>query len=300
MLEFAVFSKAHFDRNGLIVAEHDGQVVGFAHAGFGPNEEGTGLDKSMGTTHMLMLRAGHEDDALVDMLLSASEEYLRSSGASVIYAGGIKPLNSFYLGLYGGSEIPGVLQANKLLRESCLRRGYTEAGQVSILQVDLVRFHPPVSRKVRQIGRTTRFEETVDPLSCNWWEACVWGSQQRDRFQLLDKNSGQPIATASFWDVQPLSACWGICTAGLFELQVEPEWRRQGCASFLLGEAFRLLRRRGVATIEAQCMSTNEQALAFYQSLGFIEVDRGFVFRKGTTMQSTTSRPALSKVASWL
>jgi RimJ/RimL family protein N-acetyltransferase len=300
MLEFAVFSKAHFDRNGLIVAELDGLPVGFAHAGFGPNEDGTALDKSMGTTHMLMLRAGHEDPALVDALLDASEEYLRQSGAIVIYAGGIKPLNSFYLGLYGGSEIPGVLQSNKLLREACLRRGYTESGQVSILQCDLVRFRPPVSRKVRQLSRTTQFEETVDPMSSCWWEACVWGSQQRDRFRLLDKPTGKVIATASFWDVQPLSACWGICTAGLFELTVEPEWRRQGCASHLLTEAFRLLRRRGVATIEAQCMSTNEQALTFYQNLGFIEVDQGYVFRKGASAQNGSSRPALSQVGGWL
>ena len=60
MLEFAVFSKAHFDRNGLIVAERDGVPVGFAHAGFGPNEDGTGLDKSIGTTHMLMMKAGDQ------------------------------------------------------------------------------------------------------------------------------------------------------------------------------------------------------------------------------------------------
>jgi GNAT superfamily N-acetyltransferase len=300
MLEFAVFSKAHFDRDGLIVAELDGLPVGFVHAGFGPNEEGTALDKSIGTTHLLMMRVGYEDPALVDVLLDASEEYLRKSGATVIYAGGIKPLNSFYLGLYGGSEIPGVLQSNKWMREACLRRGYAESGQVSILQSDLVRFRPPVSRKVRQIGRLVKFEETVDPISSCWWEACVWGSQQRDRFQLLDKLSNKPIATASFWDVQPLSASWGICTAGLFELYVDPEWRRQGCASYLLGEAFRILRRRGVCTIEVQCMSTNEEALAFYESLGFIEVDRGFVFRKGASVQNGSSRPALSKVGSWL
>ena len=300
MLEFAVFSKAHFDRNGLIVAELDGLPVGFAHAGFGPNDDGTALDKSIGTTHLVMMRAGYEDPALVDALLDASEEYLRSSGATVIYAGGIKPLNSFYLGLYGGSEIPGVLESNKLLREACIRRGYTECGQVCILQCDLVRFRPPLSRKVRQVGRLVKFEETVDPISSSWWEACVWGCQQRDRFQLLDKATDKTIAIASFWDVQPLSACWGICTAGLFELEVDPQWRRQGCASYLLAEAFRLLRRRGVATIEAQCMSTNEQALAFYQSLGFIEVDRGYVFRKGASVPSGMHRPSLSKVASWL
>ena len=102
----------HFDRHGLIVATRDGLPVGFVHAGFGPNEDGTGLDTSMGTTHLLMMRSGYEDPHLADELLAASEDYLRSQGASVLYVGGIKPLNSFYLGLYGGSEIPGVLQSN--------------------------------------------------------------------------------------------------------------------------------------------------------------------------------------------
>ncbi len=294
MLEFAVFSKAHFDRNGLIVATLDGKLLGFVHAGFGPNETGTAIDKSMGTTHLLMLRAGYDDEALVDALLGASEEYLRSSGATVIYAGGIKPLNSFYLGLYGGSEIPGVLQSNQLLRSACLRRGYVQSAQVAILQSDLVRFHPPVTRKVRQLSRMTRFEETVDPISSNWWEACVWGSQQRDRFRLIDKTSDRVIATASFWDVQPLSACWGICTAGLFELEVDPEWRRQGCATFLVSEAIRLLRRRGVSTVEVQTMITNEPALEFYRSIGFVEVDHGHVFRKNSTGQNGASLPALT------
>jgi ribosomal protein S18 acetylase RimI-like enzyme len=299
MLEFGVFSKAHFDRNGLIVACKDDQIVGFVHAGFGPNEDGTGLDKAMGTTHMLMVRAGYETEELTDALLGASEEYLKNSGSTVIYAGGVKPLNSFYLGLYGGSEIPGVLGTNTVLREACLRRGYVEAAQVSILQCDLARYRPSVSRKVRQVGRASRFEEIVDPRSTTWWEACVWGAQQRDRFSLMDKASGERLAVASFWDVQPLSASWGICTAGLFDLYVEPEHRREGYASFLLGEAFRLLRRRGVVTVEAQTMLTNEPALAFYQSLGFVEVDRGYVFRKSSSMQHTPHTAAALSAASW-
>ena len=280
LLEHAVFSKLHFDRRGLIVATQNDVPVGFVHAGFGPNEEGTALDTTLGTTHMLMVRAGHEYPGLADELLAASEDYLRSQGASVTYVGGIKPLNSFYLGLYGGSEIPGVLQSNQLLHDACLRRGYGESSRVSILQCDLAGFRPPVSRKVRQLRRPTRVVESHDPIATNWWEACVWGSQQRDCFELLEKDSGRVIATASFWDIQPLSACWGICTAGCFDLNVEPDWRRRGCASYLLGEAFRLLRRRGVATIEAQTMSTNEAAKDLYRTLGFVEVDYGLVFRK--------------------
>lgn len=295
LLEHAVFSKMHFDRNGLILATRDDVPVGFVHAGFGPSDDGNKLDRSLGTTHMMMLRAGHEDLALADDLLAASEEYLRDQGASVIYAGGIKPLNSFYLGLYGGSEIPGVLQSNTMLCEACIRAGYSQSAQVSILQCDLIRFRPSVSRKVRQLRRQVSLTETLDPAADNWWDACVWGTQLRDYFQLTDKASQQVIARSSFWDVQPLSACWGVCTAGMCDLYVDPEWRRRGCGTYLVSEAFRLLRRRGVGTVEAQTMSTNEAALAFYEQLGFLEVDHGLVFRKGpTTVNGATNASASS------
>ena len=283
LLEYSVFSKMHFDRQGLIVATKDDVPVGFVHAGFGPSEDHTSIDTSMGTTLLLMTRQGIEDNSLADELLAASEDYLRSRGASVFYAGGLKPLNSFYLGLYGGSEIPGVLHSNNLLRDACLRRGYCESAKVTIQHCDLMQFRPLVTRKVRQLKFNTRVLETADPMADNWWEACVWGSHERDRFELIDKREDRLLASASFWDVQPLSMSWGVCTAGLFDLFVEPDCRRQGCASLLLNEAFRLLRRRGVSTVEAQTMATNEAASAFYAALGFSEVDHGLIYRKGAT-----------------
>lgn len=296
LLEHAVFSKMHFDREGFIVATLDDKPVGFVHAGFGPTEDGMGIDKSLGTTHMMMLRGGHEDLGLADQLLEASENYLRANGATVFYVGGIQPLNSFYLGLYGGSEIPGVMECNELLRECCNRRGYRESCQVTILQCDLARFRPPLSRKVRKLKRLVRLEETLDPVSRDWWEACVWGSQQRDCFHLVDPTQDRKVASVSFWDIQPLSTCWGICTAGMFDLYVDPEFRRQGLATYILAESFRKLRHRGVVTVEAQTMSTNEAAIAFYRQQSFEEVDRGMVFRKESTLlNGSTATEAAAK-----
>jgi ribosomal protein S18 acetylase RimI-like enzyme len=99
-------------------------------------------------------------------------------------------------------------------------------------------------------------------------------------FQLVESSTGNVVAEASFWDMQPLSAGWGMSTAGLFELYVPPEMRRRGYASYLIGEAIRILRRRGVATIEAQTMASNDAATAYYAKLGFLEIDHGIVFRK--------------------
>jgi ribosomal protein S18 acetylase RimI-like enzyme len=280
LLEYGVFSKMHFDREGLIVATQDDQPRGFVHAGFGPNADGDQLDTSLGTTHVLMVEGGRNEPALADDLLGASEDYLKRRGAEVIYAGGVNPLNSFYLGLYGGSEIPGVLQSDTLLQDACARAGYRELDRVLIMQCDLARVRPPVSRELRAIKRTTQLVEKIDPPPKTWWEACVWGSLQRDVFSLLDKTQNRVVATASLWDMQPLSACWGMCTAGLFELYVDHPLRRRGYASYLLGEAIRILRRRGVATIEAQTMASNEAARAFYTKFGFTEIDQGVVFRK--------------------
>lgn len=280
LLEYGVFSKMHFDREGLIVATEGGQPCGFVHAGFGPTEDGNALDTSLGTTHVLMVQNGDASSALADDLLAASEQYMRDRGTQVMYAGGISPLNSFYLGLYGGSEIPGVLQSDLLLQSACRHRSYREIDRVRIMQCDLVRVRPPVSRELRMIKRTTQLVEKIDPPPKTWWEACVWGSLQRDVFSLFDKSQNRIVATASFWDMQPLSAGWGMCAAGLFELHVDPPLRRRGYASYLLGEAIRILRRRGVATIEAQTMAVNEAARAFYTKFGFTEIDQGIVYRK--------------------
>lgn len=280
LLEYGVFAKMHFDRRGLIVATHDERPVGFVHAGFGPNDDGSQLDTSFGTTHVLMLHGSHRDEALADQLLVASEQYQRSRGASVFYAGGIQPLNSFYLGLYGGSEIPGVLATDELFNATCRRSNYEAVDEVCIYQSDLASFRPPMNREIRSLKRTTNIVEKIDPPSRSWWEACVWSGLQRDRFQLIDKYQDNVLATASFWDVQPLSTGWGMATAGLFELATHPDHRRRGAASYLLGEAARLLRRRGITTFEAQTMASNEAALRFYDKLGFIEVERGTVYRK--------------------
>ncbi|HMP06742.1 MAG TPA: GNAT family N-acetyltransferase [Lacipirellulaceae bacterium] len=280
LLEYGVFSKLHFDRQGLVVAMRDGEAAGFVHAGFGPSDDGLALDTSLGTTHVLMVDPAERETDLPDLLLAASEQYQRSRGATVCYAGGINPLNSFYLGLYGGSEIPGVLQTDALLQQTCLRNGYREIDRVRIMQCDEARVRPPVSRELRIIKRTTQVVEAIDPPAKTWWEACVWGSLQRDCFQLVEAASGREQARATFWDMQPLSACWGMSTAGLVELYVLPELRRRGYASYLFGEATRVLRRRGVSTIEAQVMASNEAASNFYSKLGFTEIDHGIVFRK--------------------
>jgi ribosomal protein S18 acetylase RimI-like enzyme len=98
---------------------------------------------------------------------------------------------------------------------------------------------------------------------------------------MYNATTNQPLASVGFWDIEPLSTGWGVATAGMFDLHVAPEARRQGLATFMLGEAFTRLRDRAIVHVEAQTMRGNTPALAMYQKLGFHTVDSGHVFRKG-------------------
>lgn len=280
LLEQFVFAKPFFDPAGLIVAERDGRPVGFVHAGFGPNEEQSALATDLGTTYLLLLHRDAADAALADELLERSEAYLRERGAKVIYGGGIRPLDGFYLGLYGGSELPGVLATNSTMIDALHRANYREIDRVFVLERDLVGFRPAVSRELRRLRRIVTSGERTGASPATWWEACTIGAFERLDMYLESVETRQVLASVSFWDIEPLSTGWGAPTAGMFDLFVAPEMRRQGLATHLLGEAFQRLRTQGIVRVEAQTMQANEPARALYAKLGFRQVDEGVVFRK--------------------
>lgn len=280
ILDQFVLAKPYFDPAGLTVALHDGHRIGFAHAGFGPNDEGTALDYNMGTTYLLMLANGINEPGVADELVSRSEAYLRERGAGVIYGGGIRPLNGFYLGLYGGSELPGILDTDLVFGETCRRNGYRSIDRVTILRRNISDFRPPVTREQRALKRTVASGESYCPPAANWWEACTTGSFERLDFYVQSTDTLQLLGKVSFWDVEPLSTGWGVPTAGMFDLEISAEARRRGLATFVLGEAFNRLKNRGIVVVEAQTMQNNAPALALYGKLGFETVGYGEVFRK--------------------
>lgn len=280
LLEQFVFSKPYFDPAGLIVALHDNVPVGFAHAGFGPNDEETAICTETGTTYQLLLRRDHRNAALAGELLSHAEAYLRGRGAKVLYGGGIRPFNAFYLGLYGGSELPGILTSDAIFNEACRVASYREIDRVKVLLLDLPTFRLPIARNLRQLRREVSCQETLMPPPPTWWEGCTIGAFERVHFFLARPHGGVALADVWFWDVEPLSSSWGTAAAGMFDLYVPADQRRKGLATFLLGEAFDRLRARGLLHVEAQTMQHNATALALYQKLGFQQVDEGIVYRK--------------------
>lgn len=280
LFEELVFARLYFDYAGLILAFDDDRPIGFAHAGFGPKDEAPGISTQLGTTCLMMLAPDSNETDVASGLLDRCEQYLRGRGAQVLYGGGMSPLNPFYVGLYGGSELPGVLDSDLAARAVFENHRYREIERTRIMRVHLDRFEPVIDRAQMQIRRQMVVESQIDAPTRSWWDACTLGAFELTRFEMVPRGGGPPVATALFRSMDPSAATSAGRTTGLMHFEVDAAHRRRGYAVFLLSEAFRQFQRQGIMTVETQTLETNLPAVNLYQKMKFAQVGGGGLFRK--------------------
>lgn len=286
LLEQFVMSRLYFDPEGLWLAWEDDRPVGLAHAGFGPTEDNHRINTELGTTCLLLIRPEGPREEVAAGLLQRCEEYLVRRGAKVIHGGSIRPLNPFYYGLYGGSEMPGILASDTAACSTFESHGYREIDRTTAFHCDLHKFESRVTRQQMQIRRRMLVHATADPPSRDWWEACTMGNFELTRFDLCPRSEGPSVAHALIRNMEPTSTFGGSRSVGLVELEVDPRHRRRGLITFLLTEVFHQISRQGVAKVEVQTMRDNLAATSLYRRLGFQRVDQGIVFRKEMPLRS--------------
>ncbi len=276
-LEAAVFSKPYFDRHGLLVAREGDRLLGFAHAAFGPDTDHSVLNTAIGTT-MVVVVPPHEQQAEIEAgLLARSEDYLHRRGARMILGGGTPDVGGFYLGLYGGSDLPGILDSSPSMQKVFRRAGYREANRVAVLRRELAGFRPPVNRLQLAIRRATTVRVIDEPARRTWWEAATTTGIALRRYELRG-DAETLLGSASFWDVEPLARSWGLAMSGLIRVDIEGERRRQGLANYLVAEALHDLAEEGTTVAETHVSEDNAPAMQLFTKLGFRATDHGTVF----------------------
>jgi len=275
-----VLSKLHFDPAGLRIALDGDRPVGFAHAGFGPTDDGMALCRDLGTTCLVVVRPDCDEAPVAAGLLAECEQYLKATGAKVLYGGAVGTLSPFYYGLYGGSDLPGILATDRVAREAFESSGYTAIDRTLLLEGDLRHFDPPMGRQRLQIRRQVLVHTVEDPPWRNWWEACTQGGFERTRFELRPQRGTGCLGYAVVRNMDPTTSLGGSQSAGLVELEIDREHWKQGYATFLLTDVFYYLMRMGVDRVEVQTMKHNTAAVRLYEKLGFKQVNEGIVYRK--------------------
>ncbi|MDA1055518.1 MAG: GNAT family N-acetyltransferase [Planctomycetota bacterium] len=280
VLDDMVFSKPFFDRHGLILAVDDDRPVGFVHAGFGPNAELTAIDHARGTTALLLVSPHRDRETIARELLSRSEQYLRERGATTLFGGATKKLAPFYFGLYGGSQLSGVVASDAASTELFRDAGYAESTHARIFRRDLTSFRPTMDRELMQVRRQCQLVKQTDSLPENWWEACAFAAIERLAFVLLPKANGPPVAQAKLWDVEPLASSWGVHAVGLVSMAVCASANECAVATHFVGEIFRQLQGFGISLAEFQLQTDDTLAIEVCRQLSFDEVGQGLLFQK--------------------
>ena len=280
VLDQFVLSKPYFDREGLIVAEEDERLLGFVHAGFGPAPDLQSLICEPGVINMLLIVPGPNWNSVAGDLLLQAETYLANRGSRTAQTMSVSPTSPFYFGLYGGSDLRGVLQSDLRLLEFFKTHRYEQQERWTVLQRDLKEFRPPVCRAQMGIRRSYHVEAGAEITTDNWWEACTLGEVNRTMFSMSSNTTGQLVGTATFWDAEPLISSRRVAVAGLLDCQVSEPFRKQGLGTYLLAESLRQLHARNSTVAEAQVPTQNVAATRLLNKLGFREIDQTVLLRK--------------------
>ena len=278
--EKLVLAKPYFERESLVLAVDGARPFGFVHAALGPSDDLSEVSSSHGTICEL-LTSPHERRSEASLeLLSAGIDYLRRKGALAIYSGCQFPLNPFYVGLYGSSENGGWVESDARASDLYSALGFRPFRWRTHLRRMLTDYRPPVDRGLMQVRRKFQTIPPVEVLPDNWWECAVWSHASWQKFSLTVREGIEPIISAIFWVIEPLSKSWGARSAGLLRVEDTPEARDERLTTFLLAEALRSLSaEQQIFRVEAQVASQDASLLGVLAELGFEEYDRAALWR---------------------
>lgn len=279
VLEYFTFAKPYFDPQGLILALDDNKPIGLVHAGFGPAADGKSTDPAVGVICALGVAPSHRRQGIGAELLRRAEEYLKGRGAKELYAGPLAPRNPFTFGLYGGCNSPGFLASDVLARPFFEKHGYQVAETAGLFQRPLARAYLPPDPRFGAIRQ--QYDVIASPYhGAGWWRECVFGPIETVEYRMQQKQQGPVVARCLLWDMETFHQSWGEACVGMLELSVQPGFRRQGLAKYLLSQILRHLRDQPFHLFEAIADPNDAAARGLLQGLEFQQVDVGYCYRR--------------------
>ena len=281
LLERWVLSKPFFHHGDITLAEDSetGKLAGFSLSGFGPNEEMT-AQSTLGVICAVVVRPEFRRQGIGRELARRADEYLRGRGATDVVFGSQWPNNPYLFGIYGGTNSPGILESETEHKAFLAPLGYQPAEKVVVFHK---RLDSPLTVADTRFGMLRRRYEAQMLRAAgvgSWWQECVWGTLEPVEMRLTDRLTDLPAARAILWELEGFSWKWNYPSAGIIDIQVRSDLRKQGVGKLLIAQVLRFLQDQFFAVAELQVPVDNTAAMAMCKSLGFDVVDEGYVYRR--------------------
>ncbi|CAN5556137.1 hypothetical protein BH11PLA2_BH11PLA2_05980 [soil metagenome] len=282
MLDRWIFSKPYFTPDAMTVAVDDATntIVGFSLAGFGPNAEWSALDFTKGVICSVLVRPSHRRQGIGRELVRRAEEFLTRRGATNITIGAQRPDNPYLFGLYGGSNSPGILDSDADAKPFLSHLGYQPANRVFVFQRRLDQAINLSDPRLVLMRKRYDIQMLKAAVVGSWFQECVWSTLDPAEFRAVDKLTGMPAARATAWELEGFGWKWNYPSAGIIDVQVRPDLRRQGLAKLLVTHILRTLQDQFFGIGELQVSADDASAVGLCKSVGFEQVDVGNVYRR--------------------
>ena len=277
-LETLNFAQPYFDRKGLILACEGAEVVGFTHAGFGPNADESALSYEAGVICAVLVHPNYRRRGIGRELARRAEAYLRERGAKTLQAGPSAPLDPFFFGLYGGSRPSGFLESDPDAAPFFGSLGYRPVERHGIYQCDLTTQRNPMSFRFVNVRRKIELTVAPEPAMATWWWETRYGRLDTVQFSIHSKENPADVAELTVVGLDLYMTAWQQRAVGLSELRTVTSELRKGYAQALLVETCRRLKDELVTLAEAHAVESNTPVVKLLESCGFSRVDTGIVY----------------------
>jgi GNAT superfamily N-acetyltransferase len=167
--------------------------------------------------------------------------------------------------------------------------GYASARKSIVLQRRLVGKLVPPDPRFADLRR--RFDIRFLPAAsvASWWQDCVLGLVEPVEFRLEDKRSGQAAARLVVWEMEGFAHRWNQLGAGILEMFVRTDLRRQGIGRFLISQMLSLIQEQEFGIVEAHCPEQSDAIRGLLTGLGFETVDVATCYRKELVRADSTT-----------
>ncbi len=278
LFETINYAQPYFDPQGLILALHDREPVGFIHAGFGFNAERTAIDPSVGLLCAVMVRPDYRRRGIGRALVRLAEQYLRDRSVTSLQAGQSRGRDPFYYGLYGGSRPSGFLDSDPLAAPFFSAVGYLPREKIGIYQRDLAIKRDPTSMRLMGLRRATELVIGEAPAAPTFWWYTHLGRMDSLRFCLVDKKSQATLAAVSVIGLEQYVSVWNERAMGLVDMFVAEEHRGQGYGQALLVETMRRVRQDLITRADFHVPDARSDLTRAAEGAGFIRLESATVY----------------------
>lgn len=274
-IELAALAKTYFDPAGLMIAESNGQLLGWVHVGFGCLPSSWQLDRRRACLAALSVRPGPGEDAVAAELIAAAHRYARRHRATEIFGGSCQQIAPFYLGTRLTAGPPGVPDHDSRRAFWLQQSGYERLDRTTSWELDVSRFRQPVDRHQIALRRQARVEPGTPTLPLVGCQAIAFGHIDRIAYRLCERGNPQPLGEAIFWHPEIGSLGSDIAVHLSSSAPDRPLPLDHAQHVYLLSEAIKQLQLERVPLVQTTTFESDHELTAVYLRLGFGKPQNG-------------------------